>query len=112
MNPDEDTLLQQMVEVIVREVDPETIILFGSRARGEARPDSDVDLLVIEKEPFSAQRSRRMEAARLYRRLAGFGVAKDLLLYSREEVGQLAGSLNHVVARAIREGRLLYEQRA
>lgn len=111
MNPDEDTLLRQMVEVIVREVDPETIILFGSRARGEARPDSDVDLLVIEKEPFSPLRSRRMEAARLYRRLAGFGVAKDLLLYSRDEVSQLAGSLNHVVARAMREGRLLYEQR-
>lgn len=70
-----------------------------------------MDLLVIEKDPFSAQRSRRMVAARLYGRLAGFGVAKDLLLYSWEEVSQLAGSLNHVVARAMREGKLLYEQR-
>jgi predicted nucleotidyltransferase len=53
MPPDEDVLLRQMVEVIIRDVDPETIILFGSRARGEARPDSDVDLLVVEKEPFT-----------------------------------------------------------
>lgn len=112
MGTNEDALLRRMVEVIVREVDPETIILFGSRARGDAQPGSDVDLLVIEKEPFSPQRSRRMEAARLYRQLAGFGVAKDLLLYSRDEVSQLAGSLNHVVGRAMREGRLLYEQRA
>ncbi|MCX7111014.1 MAG: nucleotidyltransferase domain-containing protein [Proteobacteria bacterium] len=33
--------------------------MFGSRARGDARPDSDVDLLIIESEPFSVQRSRR-----------------------------------------------------
>lgn len=45
-------VLQEMVNVIIAEVDPEQIILFGSRARGEARPDSDVDLLVIEREPF------------------------------------------------------------
>ncbi|WP_295445609.1 nucleotidyltransferase domain-containing protein [uncultured Thiodictyon sp.] len=41
MSEDETALLQQIVETIVRAVDPETIILFGSRARGEARPDSD-----------------------------------------------------------------------
>ena len=46
-------LLRQMVETIVREAAPEVIILFGSRARGDARPDSDVDLLVVETEPFS-----------------------------------------------------------
>lgn len=34
----DDKVLQQMVDIIVREVDPETIILFGSRARGDARP--------------------------------------------------------------------------
>ena len=62
----DETLLQKMVETIVREVSPETIILFGSRARGDARSDSDIDLLVVEKEPFSPQRSRRKEAARLY----------------------------------------------
>ena len=37
--------LNQMVSVIVREADPETVILFGSHARGDARPDSDVDLI-------------------------------------------------------------------
>lgn len=62
----EENLLRQMVETIVGEVAPETIILFGSRARGEAHADSDVDLLVVETEAFSPQRSRRKEAARLY----------------------------------------------
>ena len=104
----DETLLHQMVETIVREVAPETIILFGSRARGDARPDSDVDLLVVETEPFSPQRSRRKEAARLYMALRGLAVSKDIFLYSREEFEHWKNSLNHVVGRAHREGRVLH----
>lgn len=104
----EETLLHQMVETIVREVAPETIILFGSRARGDARPDSDVDLLVVESEPFSHQRSRRKEAARLYMALRGVDISKDILLYSRDEFERWKTSLNHVVGRAHREGKVLH----
>lgn len=70
-NSSEEILLRQMVSTIVSEVAPEMIILFGSRARGDAQPDSDVDLLVVKTEPFSPQRSRRKEAARLYMSLRG-----------------------------------------
>lgn len=107
-NSDEELLLRQMVSTIVSEVLPETIILFGSRARGDARPDSDVDLLVVEAEPFSPQRSRRKEATRLYMALRSLGVSKDILLYSREEFEHWKNSLNHVVGRAHREGRVLH----
>lgn len=104
----EETLLKQMVQTIVREVSPEAIILFGSRARGDARTDSDVDLLVVEREPFSPQRSRRKEAARLYMALRGMALSKDILLYSRDEFDHWKNSLNHVVGRAHREGRVLH----
>lgn len=104
---DED-LLRQMVETIINEVSPETIILFGSRARGDARPDSDVDLLVVETEPFSPRRSRRKEAARLYMALREMAASKDILLYSRDEYDHWKHSLNHVVGRAFREGRVLH----
>lgn len=104
----EETLLQQMVETIVREISPEAIILFGSRARGDARPDSDVDLLVVETEPLSPQRSRRKEAARLYIALRGQAISKDILLYTRDEFERWKNSLNHVAGRAHREGRLLH----
>ncbi len=107
-NSDEESLLRQMVKTIVSEVAPETIILFGSRARGDARPDSDVDLLVVETDPFSPQRSRRKEVARLYMALRNLGVSKDILLYSREEFEHWKDSLNHVVGRAHREGRVLH----
>lgn len=105
---DDEALLHQMVETIVREVSPETIILFGSRARGDARSDSDVDLLVVETEPFTPQRSRRKEAARLHMALRGLAISKDILLYSRDEFERWKNSLNHVVGRAHREGRVLH----
>ena len=104
----EEALLRQMVDTIVREASPETIILFGSRARGDARPDSDVDLLIVETEPFSPQRSRRKEAARLYIALKGLEISKDLLLYSRDEFEHWRNSTNHVVGRAVREGKVLH----
>ena len=105
-----DDLLNKMVRAIVAEVAPEQIILFGSRARGDAREDSDVDLLVIESTPFGNGRSRRQEAVRLWRAVSGLGVTKDILVYSRDEVEYWRDSLNHVLARALREGRVLYER--
>ena len=100
--------LDQLVQTIVQEVDPETVILFGSHARGDARPDSDIDLMVIEKEPFSAQRSRRAEYSRLSKALREFPNALDILLYSREEFDYWKDSPNHVVGRAQREGKVLH----
>jgi len=111
MTESQTELLRGMVEAIVREADPETVILFGSRARKDAKPDSDVDLLVVESEPFSAQRSRRKEIHRLTVALRHFPVAKDILVYSRDEFDYWKTSLNHIVGRVCREGRVLHERR-
>ena len=100
--------LQQMVEAIVEAVDPEQIILFGSQARGDARTGSDIDLLVVESEPFSAARSRRKELARVCRALAHYAVPIDVLLYSREELAHWEHSRTHVIGRALRDGKVVY----
>ena len=105
-----DELLEQMVQAIVAEVDPEQVILFGSRARGDARDDSDVDLVVVEAEPFGKTRSRRLEAVRLWKSLSAFIVPKDILVYSRDEVDHWRDSVSHVLGRALREGKVLYER--
>ena len=101
-------LLDRMIRTIVDEVDPEQVILFGSRARGDARPDSDVDLLIIESQPFGPDRSRHAEEARISRALPATPVDRDILVYSRADVEKWRGSLNHVAARALREGRVVY----
>ena len=106
----DSALLDRMVRVIVDEVAPEQVILFGSRARGDATAESDYDLIVVEDGPFGEEWNQLSEAARLYRALAGCGVSKDILVYSRDEVDYWRDSLNHVLARALREGRVLYER--
>jgi predicted nucleotidyltransferase len=110
MPNNEDPLIQEMVDTIIREADPDAVILFGSRACGNARADSDVDLLIVEREPFTPQRSRRQETARLYLALRKLALPKDLLLYSRDEFERLKDSVHHIVGRAQREGRVLHER--
>lgn len=105
-----DAIVGAMVERIVAEVDPERVILFGSRARGDARDDSDVDFIVIEAEPFGEGRTRNAEMVRIDKSLAAFRVGVDVLVYSEDEVEYWRDSINHVLARALREGRILYER--
>lgn len=105
-----DALLRQMVKVIVDEADPEQVILFGSHARGDASADSDVDLVVVESDPFDQNRDRRAEVVRLSWALADFAVSKDILVYSSDEVEYWRNSINNILARALREGKVLYER--
>ena len=111
MTPVTDELLHRMVHAIVDEVDPEQVILFGSRARGDHRENSDIDLIVIEAEPFGPERSRHKEMLRLYRAIRGSRAAVDILVYSNEDVDYWRDSLNYVLARALREGKVLYVRR-
>jgi uncharacterized protein len=104
-----EELIEQMAKEIVREVDPERIVLFGSWARGQANESSDVDLLIVERDPFGPDRSRRKEAARIWRCLSGFRVPTDILVYSADEIAQWQDSVQHVIGKAMREGKVLYE---
>jgi len=105
-----DEILAHMVDAIVEEADPEQIYLFGSRARGDSRADSDTDLLIVAREPFGPSRSRWQILSRLWQRIAQFRAPVDIVLYSREEVERWRRSMNHVIADALREGRVLYER--
>jgi UTP:GlnB (protein PII) uridylyltransferase len=104
-----DEVIGKMAQQIAREVDPERIVLFGSWARGDAGAGSDVDFLVVEREPFGPHRSRRQEAVRIWRCLSPFRVPTDILVYSLGEIAQWKDSTHHVIAKALSEGRTLYE---
>lgn len=60
-----DEIVQQIVRAIVDAVNPEEVILFGSRASGSEKENSDVDLIVIESAPFGKTRSRRLQDTQL-----------------------------------------------
>lgn len=100
--------LEAITRVIVSAVNPERVVLFGSRARGDARNDSDLDLLIIEQEPFGPHRSRFREMRRIRRLLSDFRLPKDILVYSLDEVARWQNSVNHILAKCLREGKVLY----
>jgi predicted nucleotidyltransferase len=105
-----DEILAEMTQVIVREVDPERIYLFGSQARGDASADSDVDLLIVDRKPFGPGHSRFREINQIYQVLSSFRVPKDIVLYSSDEFAKWRTSINHIVGRCQRERKLLYER--
>ena len=110
MNIVNEELLKKMVDAIVQEVEPEQIYLFGSQARGEAREDSDVDLMVVEREPFSNERSKFQETNRIYKALSRFVIPIDVVLFSTDEMVKWGESRYHIAGRCRREGRLIYDR--
>ena len=99
-----DALLTEITQRIVAISDPQQIILFGSQARGDARPDSDLDLLVVKEE----MESPRAEAARIYRALAGLRIPVDIVVVRSDYVRRHRDVVGTVVRPALREGRVLY----
>ncbi len=101
-----DAALAEMIRRILAVGDPQKIVLFGSRARGDARADSDYDLLLVE--PSVLPRHKR--AARYRRALTGLAGAKDILVWTPEEVAQWRDVPNAFVTAAVQEGVVLYER--
>lgn len=102
----EDDLAERAGRLLAAVVNPPaTVILFGSRARGQAAPGSDLDILVIERR-FE---SRRAERVRLRGALRGLGVPIDLLLVDEAQVEEWGDVRGTVLAAALREGRVLAE---
>jgi predicted nucleotidyltransferase len=102
------SLLEQAVAALVKTFNPERIVLFGSRARGNACDDSDLDLLVIAEstEPLHARMARAHHALR------GLPAAVDVFVCTPAEVERYRNWLGHTVAIALREGRVIHERAA
>ena len=102
--------LASLAERIIDLANPRQVILFGSQARGTAKVDSDIDLLIIGDRSQDANWSRRREIGRIRRGLPGVGVPIDILFFTPDEVAKWRDTTNHVVSEALREGRVIYER--
>ena len=102
-----EPLLEQIVARIVEQAQPEKVILFGSRARGDARSSSDFDILVIKE----CDESRARREVPLYRALAGLWADVDIIVYTPEEVLEWSAVPQAFVTTAVREGKVLYERK-
>jgi len=101
-----EELLQEVVRRIVSVGSPNKIVLFGSWARGQARPDSDLDLLIIEDSDLPRhRRARRHRMA-----LLGLFPAKDIVVWTPGEVVQWQHVPNAFITTILAEGRVLYER--
>ena len=87
--------------------DPDQIILFGSQARGTASPGSDVDLLVIM--PVSG--SKRAKQLEMRVALHDIAVAKDIILATPDEVARRRNIVGTIIRPALREGKVLYDNK-
>jgi predicted nucleotidyltransferase len=103
-----EELLARIRDVLVRECNPRLIVLFGSRARGGGRPDSDLDLLIVVDEPFGPHHSRARETGRLRLALFGVRVPMDLVLVDRHDFERHRDSDVDIVGEALRTGRVLH----
>lgn len=98
-------VLAEIVRRLVAALHPERIYLFGSRARGDAQPDSDYDLLVVVPASNLDRYQRDLLA---FDALCGVGVSKDVLVYTREEFEFRSKAASSLPATVLREGKLLY----
>lgn len=103
---DQHALLDDVCDRVVRHFQPLKLILFRLRARGDARPDSDLDLLVVFQDPVNKRR-KAVEVRMLLRDLP---VPKDIIVTTPEEIERRGDVIGSVLRPALREGRAIYER--
>jgi predicted nucleotidyltransferase len=98
------TTLQDIIRRIVDVAQPECIILFGSAARGEMGPHSDVDVLVVKRGNYNPSQV----VGDIYMSLYGIRQAVDVLVVTPEQLEQYRDRHCLVIAPALREGKEVY----
>jgi uncharacterized protein len=99
--------IQEIVNRIVERFHPEQIILFGSQARGDAGPDSDVDLLVV----MPVEGSKREKQLEIRMALHDIHVPKDVTVSTPEEFAWRREIVGTIERPAARQGRVLYARK-
>jgi len=101
-----EAVLNSLIAKIVESVDPDKIILFGSRGRGQETPDSDYDFLILKR----GINNRRALSQQLYRTLIDVSAVVNILVETPELVEKYRYTQGLVYAEALK-GRVVYERK-
>lgn len=101
---DNNDIIAKLVDIIISEVRPLKIYLFGSHARGQTQANSDIDLLVVVKNGTH----RRNTARQLYRATATVGKATDMVVVTESDLSDFATYPGYVISTALQEGTEIY----
>ena len=104
---DRQLVMDEAVRRLVEYFRPERIYLFGSTARGEARPDSDLDFLVVVPDDTPSRRFWDV-----YKEIAGLELSIDIKPMRNRDFEARRDWLMSLPAIALREGKILYDARA
>jgi uncharacterized protein len=96
--------LNDLIGRIRRVVKPVKVVLFGSAARGEMGPNSDLDVLVVVRNRVDTRATTRG----IYRALIGFGQAVDVIVATEDEIDRYGSDYSLVYYPALREGKEIY----
>jgi predicted nucleotidyltransferase len=97
-------IMDDLISRIVGAVHPIRIVLFGSAARGEMGPDSDIDVMVV-----MPDGTHRLHAARyLYQRLSGFGYPVDIVVTTPGVLERHKHSIGLIYRTVVAEGKEIY----
>jgi predicted nucleotidyltransferase len=99
-------IIEEMVRRVVERFAPERVMLFGSRATGQAAADSDADLLVV----MQCVDSPHAQAVEIRKALADLPLAKDVVVVTPEYFVRYRDVVGTIVWPAVRDGRTLYER--
>ena len=97
--------IQYIKDQIIKNYNPEKIILFGSAARNEFTENSDIDILVVKN-----TEKKKFERMCELRRLIEYNIPLDIVIYTPEEIEYASQSGNDFIKTIYSEGVVLYEQ--
>jgi len=101
----DESLVQEIVRRILGAAAPDKIILFGSGATGGMTRDSDIDLLIVERDPGD----RRKKSVRLREILRGLGYSFDVIVISTEWFEESKSVIGGIAYPANKYGKVIYE---
>lgn len=98
--------LKKAIKIIVRVAEPDKIILFGSHVKGNSKPESDYDLLVLKK----GVKKQRALVQKIYLSFKDIGAPVDVIVVDLEKFEELKNDPYLIYFEAANNGRMVYEK--